>query len=144
MAAMGDSPKRDPLPDDPDEIWPEEEGGIHMPMAVAMQFLWKVRGIEPHANIPLEELVTPESLDSWNDTRELHAMLEGAGVASQVRYLSPSWAMILLPLDVGEGGLLREPELIRAYAIYVKYIDELAGWRVHFVGPPDIDVSELP
>lgn len=132
------------LPQDPEE-WNQyfDEGGPSRPFQVVWALLQNAAGNEDYKDIPLEDLVTEESLAEW-DLGRLDQLLEGYGIASRTRYLNPTYAQILLPETPPEGRVVTEETEVWAYAAYVRFIDELNDWRVQAVSPADVQVEELP
>lgn len=51
--------------------------------------------------------------------------------------------MLLMPAT--EPVVIDKPSIVEnVLAIYVRYEPHLEDWRVHLLGPPDIDVRDLP
>jgi hypothetical protein len=121
----------------------DESGTVPAPMVTAVAFLdLALETAQPDAP-PLEDLVTPESLPNW-DLARVRSQLQGYGLASRVRYLSPSWALVLLPrTSATETQVVVEPTPMVGYGMFVRYEDD-GRWLVHLVGPPDTPVDELP
>ena len=120
----------------------DESGNVPAPMTTAIAFLDLALGAAHPDTPPLEELVTPESLPSWN-LAEVRSLLQGYGLASRVRYLSPSWALVLLPrTSAAETQVVLEPTPVVAYRVFLRYDGK--EWRVHLIGPLDTPVEELP
>jgi len=121
----------------------DEGGTIPAPMVTALAFLDLALGTAQPDAPPLEDLVTPESLPNWN-LAEVRSLLQGYGLASRGRYLSPSWALVLLPqTSVAETQVVLEPTPVVAYGMFLRYEDD-GRWLVHLIGPPDTSVDELP
>lgn len=103
----------DKIPEDLSEFFEANGGSPPRPFQVAVSFLFKTLGVEGFAHLPLEDLVTPESLDNW-DLAEVAEQLKGFGVGTHTRYLSPSWALILVPL-AEKFRVVEESELVEAW-----------------------------
>ena len=155
-----DDDVRDPFDDDGDgviELSDEEmdkafevmlqdaSGQIPLPMLSAMAFLLHAWGEPPKHAPRFEELVTPESLSHW-DLEEVREKLHGHALASNVRYLNPTWALVLLPRveDSARPHILTRATPVVALGLYIRFDDADASWRVHLLGAPNIAVKELP
>jgi hypothetical protein len=102
---------------------------------VAVSFLFKALGVEGYSDLPMQHLMTAESLGHWG-LPEVAEQLKGFGVGTHTRYVSPSWALIL----VSRAERLRvvdEPELVEAWGVFVRYEDGLKDWRVHALAGPN-------
>jgi len=119
--------------------------GERRPVAVVGMFVLRALGQPPFADLPLEDLVTPESRQNWDDD-ELASVLRQHAFYTGVEYLSPQWARVLLPqAEPGEGPhLVDEPREVMSLAFYLRYDEGLRDWRIHLLGPPNVRVEELP
>lgn len=124
----------------------EGGGEVQEAWLVVQQLLCKAWGVEGFAELELSDLVTTESLEQWErGFPALQSQLEGYALSTRVRYLSPSWAVVLLPRDESPSG--DTYEVVRDHAVpslaaYVRWADP--QWRVHLIGPPDVSVDQLP
>jgi hypothetical protein len=128
------------------EILEEERTGekARRPFLKALSLWTMAVSEEPDVrDYPLEQIVTPESLDSW-DLDEVSESVDDFGLYSKVDYLSPTWARVLMVRDVPEGKLTEDVEAPSPLAFYVKFVEELGDWRVHMLGRPDIPLEDLP
>lgn len=122
--------------------------GPSRPYQVASAFIalaggWLAELGTDFKSLTLSDLVTDESLSGW-DLHEVASDLTGYGISTRTRYLSPSWAKILL-MPATEPLIIDKPSIVEnVLAIYVRYEPHLEDWRVHIFGPPDIDVRDLP
>jgi len=119
--------------------------GERRPVAVVGMFVLRALGQHPYDEIPIEELVTPESQANWNE-EELSSILRGHAFYTGADYLSPEWARVLLPQaqEGEEPHLVDESREVPALAFYLRYDEALKDWRVHLLGSPDLSVKELP
>lgn len=132
----------DEIPDDLSEFF-EADGGIPpRPFAVAVSFLFKALGVDDYSDLPLEDLVTAESLANW-DLDEVAASIQGFGVATHTRYLSPSWALVVLP-RAEKFKVFDQPETVEAWGLFVRFEEHLNDWRVHALTDPSTPVESLP
>lgn len=132
----------DEIPEDLSEFFEPDGGTPPRPFQVAVSFLFKALGEEGYSQLPLEDLVTAESLGNW-DLEEVAENLRGFGVGTHTRYLSPSWALIMVP-RAQEFRVIEEPELVEAWGVFVRYEDHLKDWRVHALADPTTPVESLP
>src|SRR5439155_19397950 len=88
------------------------------PAAVADLLRRKTMGEEGFANLPLELLVTPYSLENGWDLDGLADLLAGCGTADHVEYLSPSWARVPFVLGAVKGSMVG-PGSFRGWVAYL-------------------------
>ena len=136
-------------PDDPliREILQQEWSGeaARRPFLKAFT-LWAMAVSEnPTArDFPMELVVTPASMDSW-DLDEIARETGELAVYSGVDYVSPEWARVLLVRGSGESRRLAQDEATTSpLAFYVRFVEEIGDWRVHMIGPPNLSVEDLP
>jgi hypothetical protein len=103
-----------------------------------------VAALIDEVGVPLERLVTPESLGRWN-LQEVRALLAGYGMSTMTRYLNPTWAEIrLVPARSSSYVATQDAPVPQGtLGAYVRF-DEGRGWRLHAIGPPGLPVEELP
>jgi hypothetical protein len=111
------------------------------PLVIAGSFCFKALGNPEFESMPWKDIVT--NVGDW-DFAEVERELQGFGLSETVHYLDPTFAGIRL---IDAGGRTDPHEVdptvpIRAWGIYVKYLEELGEWRVHALGAPDF--SDLP
>lgn len=99
--------------------------------------------------MPLEDLVTPESLPNW-DMAEVAAAFDGMGTFGNVRYMSPDWAAVLIgkhadqqpPSD--DPMVIDEPTRMEINAVQLRYDEHSRRWRVHRIDLVGIPSDLLP
>lgn len=132
--------------DDVSKMFDEE--GPSRPYQIASAFMalaggWLSELGPDFEGLTLADLVTAESLAEW-DLGEVASDLSGYGMSTRTRYMSPSWAKMLL-MPATEPLVIDKPSIVDdVLAIYVRYEPDLADWRVHLLGPPDLSVRDLP
>jgi hypothetical protein len=131
----------------PEELFASEGSVPSEPWQIVSGFLHLVQDPEgfhrEFPNLDLDDLVTPESVE-LRDLGRLRVDLANSTLTTKTRYLSPTWALILIVEDPGITMVAREPVQIDTQGAYVRYDDTERRWRLHMIGRPDIDPQDLP
>jgi len=139
---FGLDPGQDPFPEDLADV-PAffAANAPRNPYQLVWGLVFYAKGYEGYRDIPLENLVTRRSLDRWN-LGALAAMLDGFGISSRTRYLTPTVAVVLL-IEADEPRVIEGPTFVAGYMAYVEFDDGQGVWRVDRVGPPDEELERL-
>ncbi len=113
------------------------------PLLKVISLIAKAAGHPSAAAIPLESLVTGESLESW-DLMALALSLQGMGLYTRVNYRSPDWAEVLVFDDVSEAFEPIDSRVYQTCSFYVRWVEELRDWRVQALDATDLDLGRLP
>jgi hypothetical protein len=117
-------------------------GDLERPAAIAYMLLSKLQGNEEAGSIPYASLVDPEILGVF-DAEEFARVVGGYGVYTEVDYVSPCWARVLL-MHNPDGGRRKVRTVEKALAMFLRYSDDLKDWRFRGLRAPSYAAEELP
>jgi hypothetical protein len=113
------------------------------PLIKVLALVAKATGHPSAANIPLESIVTGESAGCW-DLMKLALTLQGMGLFTRVDYRSPEWAEVVVVDDVSEAFEPVDGHVYQTLSFYVRWVEELADWRVHALDRTGLSLDRLP
>ena len=100
--------------------------GLDRPHDLYERFRLKAMGEKGFAEIPLEDLVTVESLDAW-DLDALAPQIERLAISNVTRYDYPGSAELRLVDTRGEALKVYGPTIVRGGAVWLRFVEELDG-----------------
>src|SRR5207302_1425807 len=98
-------------------------------------------GLEHLQDLRAEELMTPRAIQRWPsaaDRRKVSARLEGYSRRAYSTTIAPGVAAIVLTRTGFQASLVARNPYYAELAIILRYLDDIADWRVDDVGPVEL------